>query len=195
MVNKRITITVCAAELQCELLPGAAPAPGRGRSPPLADGGPAPPAGQPLRLRRDVQRRQGRCHPLRYRQARRHLGGRTAHCAPVARARKVVKNVQRLIFFSTTSSHPPRKRGVRRTKILSLSFLKTRVNFVKNFVGVVRNALLKGVWYFCKCAGTRINTADIILWYFLKFIFAKRGGGWTTTPLYVHCTFFVTADL
>ena len=35
----------------------------------------------------------------------------------------------------------------------------------------------------------------IILWYFYKFIFAKRGGGWTTTHLYVHCTCFMTAYL
>ena len=32
---------------------------------------------------------------------------------------------------------------------------------------------------------------------FVQFLFkyAKRGGGWTTTHLYVHCTFFMTTNL
>ena len=33
------------------------------------------------------------------------------------------------------------------------------------------------------CTGTQINTT--ILWYFLKNIAAKRGGGWTVRSLYV----------
>ena len=31
-----------------------------------------------------------------------------------------------------------------------------------------------------------------VVLYLLKFIFAKRGGGWTTTHLYVHRTFVMT---
>ena len=54
--------------------------------------------------------------------------------------------------------------------------------------------LFTGVWCFCECAGTQINAANIIWRYFLN-LSAKHGEGSITTHLYVHCTFFMTANL
>ena len=49
------------------------------------------------------------------------------------------------------------------------------------------------VWYFWYF--TQINTTRVIMSYFSKFTFAKRGGGSTATHLYVHYTFLMAALL
>ena len=47
--------------------------------------------------------------------------------------------------------------------------------------------------YTCMYTYTTTHVWCLILQDLDKNIFAKRGGGWTTTHLYVHCTFVITS--